>query len=94
MSPTHEDAGGRDAELDALYTAPLDQFVARRDALAKRLKEAGAADESRRVKSLRKPSVVAWAINRLHLEHGGLAEITVNAPGAAAPARPSTRIRS
>ena len=75
MSPTQEGANGLETELDALYTAPLDQFVARRDALAKSLKEAGAADDSRRVKALRKPSVVAWGINRLHLEQGGLAEI-------------------
>ena len=75
MSPTKDGAGGLETELDALYIAPLDQFVARRDALAKSLKEAGDADESRRVKALRKPSVVAWAINRLHLERDGLTEI-------------------
>jgi hypothetical protein len=64
-----------DAELDALFRAPLDEFTARRDQLAKRLRAAGAAPESQRVKALRKPTAVAWAINRLHLERRGLAEI-------------------
>jgi len=64
-----------EAELDALYTAPLSEFVARRDALAKRLRAEGAADDSTRVKALRKPNAVAWAINRLHLERDGLGEL-------------------
>jgi hypothetical protein len=68
-------ADGLEAELDALHSAPLGEFTARRDALAKRLRDSGAADESRRVKALRKPTAVAWAINRLHLESNGLAEI-------------------
>jgi hypothetical protein len=68
-------APGLEAQLDALYRAPLDEFTARRDALAKELRAAGAAQESQRVKALRKPTAVAWAINRLHLEQHGLAEI-------------------
>jgi hypothetical protein len=74
--------GGRDpgaaaleSQLDDLYRSPLDQFVARRDALAKSLRAAGDAGSAARVKALRKPSVVAWAINRLHLERQGLREI-------------------
>jgi hypothetical protein len=68
-------AAGLEAELDTLFRAPLDEFTARRDALAKQLRAVGAAPESQRVKALRKPTAVAWAINRLHLERGGLAEI-------------------
>ncbi len=64
-----------EAELDALYRAPQEEFIARRDALAKSLRAEGGAEESRRVKALRKPTAVAWAINRLHLESRGLAEI-------------------
>jgi len=66
------------AELDALYGAPLEQFIQRRDELAKRLKGAGEAEAARRVKALRKPTAVAWAINRLHLGSdppGGLAAL-------------------
>ena len=54
-----------DPEVEALYGLPLDEFTKARDALAKARtkeqgKEAGAA-----VKALRKPSVVAWALNQL-----------------------------
>jgi hypothetical protein len=48
----------------ALYAAPLDAFVGARQALAKRLKEAGDARETE-VRGLRKPSVSAWAVNQL-----------------------------
>jgi hypothetical protein len=64
-----------EAELDALYRAPLSEFISRRDALARRLKTDGAADQARRVKALRKPTAVAAAINRLHLESEGLAAL-------------------
>ena len=43
--------------------------------MAKRLRASGAAAESGHVKALRKPSAVAWAINLLHLQSRGLAEI-------------------
>jgi len=46
-----------------LYALPPDGFVAARDALAKELKEAGRAEEAAAVKRLRRPSVVAWAVN-------------------------------
>ena len=54
-----------DAEVEALYGLPLDEFTKARDALARARakeqgKEAGAA-----VKALKKPSVVAWALNQL-----------------------------
>jgi hypothetical protein len=68
-------ASALEDELDALYAVPLQEFIARRDALAKRLKLAGAAEESRRVKALRKPNTVAWAINRLHLLERGLSGV-------------------
>ena len=58
-----------DPEVEALYGLPLDEFIKARDALAKARskeqgKEAGAA-----VKGLRKPSVVAWALNQLARQH-------------------------
>ena len=52
-----------------LYTLPLGQFTAARDALAHRLKEEGDADEAKRVAKLRKPSVAAWALNRAAQSH-------------------------
>jgi hypothetical protein len=51
--------------LEELYGAPLDEFVARRDALARALGKEGRRDEAEEVKGLRKPSVAAWAVNTL-----------------------------
>lgn len=53
-----------DDELAELYALPLDEFVAGRDALAKRLRNEGKTERAREVKGLRKPSRSAWALNR------------------------------
>jgi hypothetical protein len=50
-----------DSKIDDLYKLPLAEFTAARNALAKTL----AGDESKRVKSLAKPTVVPWAANQL-----------------------------
>jgi hypothetical protein len=52
-----------------LYGLPLEEFTRARDALAKELKAAGRRDEAAEVKSLRKPSLAAWALNRVAREH-------------------------
>jgi hypothetical protein len=52
-------------ELDTLYAAPLDEFVAERDALAKQLRADGDREAADRVKALRKPSAAVWAVNQL-----------------------------
>jgi hypothetical protein len=46
-----------------LYSLPPEEFTAARDRLAADLKEAGKADQAAAVKKLRKPSIVAWAVN-------------------------------
>jgi hypothetical protein len=51
--------------LDELYGADLDEFVATRKRLAKGLKDAGAAAAAATVASSRKPTLAAWAVNRL-----------------------------
>jgi hypothetical protein len=51
-----------DQQIDELYTLPLTQFTAARNALAKSLK----GDDAARVKGLEKPSVVAWSVNQLY----------------------------
>jgi hypothetical protein len=56
-------------ELDRLYGLPLDDFTAARDELAKRAREEGERALAARIKELRKPTVSAWAINRLAREH-------------------------
>jgi hypothetical protein len=48
---------------DDLYGLPLDEFTKARDELAKELRKAGKKEAADEVKSLRKPSVSAWAVN-------------------------------
>jgi hypothetical protein len=52
-----------------LYGLPLEEFTPARDALAKELRAAGRKDEAAEVKSLRKPSLAAWALNRAARDH-------------------------
>jgi hypothetical protein len=54
---------------DDLYGLPLEEFTPARDALAKDLKAAGHKDEAAEVKRLRKPSLAAWALNRVARDH-------------------------
>lgn len=51
-----------DAAIDELFQVPLNEFTARRNALAKAV---GGADAAR-VRALTKPSVVAWAANQVY----------------------------
>jgi hypothetical protein len=52
-------------DLDELYRAPFDEFIARRDALVKELRKDGKRDEADAVKKLKKPALSAWALNQL-----------------------------
>jgi hypothetical protein len=52
-------------QLDRLYAAPLDEWVAVRDALAKELRTDGRAEDADEVKKRRKPSAPVWAANQL-----------------------------
>ncbi len=52
-----------------LYGLPLEEFTPARDALANELKAAGRKDEAAAVKRLRKPSLAAWALNRVGRDH-------------------------
>lgn len=54
-----------DEALNELYDAAPEEFVAERKRLAKHLKDAGRADDADRLSKLRKPTVAAWALNRL-----------------------------
>jgi hypothetical protein len=51
--------------IDELYGAPLDEFVARRNELARALRKDGKRAQVDEVKALRKPTVAAWAVNVL-----------------------------
>ncbi len=47
----------------AVYQAPFDEFVSRRDALVKQLRAEKRRDDATLVKALRKPSRMAWTLN-------------------------------
>ncbi len=51
--------------LDSLYSAPLDEFTATRNALAQELE----GEDAKRLKALKKPNVAAWALNQLPRDH-------------------------
>jgi hypothetical protein len=51
-------------EIDRLYGMPLDEFVARRDEVAKTLRREGDREPAERVRALRKPTAGAWALNQ------------------------------
>lgn len=51
--------------IDHLFKLPLSEFVAARNALAKRLRSAGEKEAAERIKRIPKPSISAWAINQL-----------------------------
>lgn len=58
-----------DERADALYELPAGEFVAARDRLAKELKAEGAVKAAQEVKALKKPTVVAAALNRIARDH-------------------------
>jgi hypothetical protein len=54
-----------DDDIDRLYSLPLEEFTAARNKLAAALKKGGEQEAAEQVKSLRKPSLSAWAVNQL-----------------------------
>ena len=58
-----------DDELDDLFTLPLAEFTAARNALASQLKKGGRANEAEFVKTLAKPPISAWTVNQLYWRH-------------------------
>ena len=55
----------RSAEVRELYRSAPEGFIAARDSLAKRLREDGRDADADEVKKLRRPTVAAWALDRL-----------------------------
>jgi tetratricopeptide (TPR) repeat protein len=58
-----------DDDINALFKAPLTEFIAARKALAARLKKDGFASEAEWVKALAKPSISVWTVNQLYWQH-------------------------
>jgi hypothetical protein len=71
---------------DELFDLDPSAFVAARDRLAKELKAAGDAEGAAAVKALRRPSVGAWALNRVARTQPGLVAAVVEAGRALAAA--------
>jgi hypothetical protein len=67
------------ADVDRLYSLPLDRFTEERNALARSLREEGRRDEAEAVKQLRKPSLPVWTANRLARERPDDARVLVTA---------------
>jgi hypothetical protein len=65
MTPGKREAGG---EIDHLFSLDPSEFIAARDELAKRLKADGRGEEAEEIRGLRRPTVAAWAANRLARE--------------------------
>ncbi|MEN3539013.1 hypothetical protein AAH991_28145 [Microbispora sp. ZYX-F-249] len=59
-----------DEAAERLYGMVPEEFTTARDALAKEVKAAGDAALAKRIKALRRPTVVAWAVNRTARERG------------------------
>src|SRR6185295_5382235 len=51
------------------FRIPVAEFTAARNTLAAQLTQGGRRDESEHVKALAKPSITAWAVNQLYLQH-------------------------
>jgi hypothetical protein len=55
----------REKAIDRLYGLPLDKFTSERNKLAARLRKEGDKQDAEHVKSLKKPTLAAWAANQL-----------------------------
>ena len=67
--------------LDDLYRAHPSEFVAARDALAKKLRTDGEREDADRVKKLRRPSAAAWLLNLVALAQPKLLKEFAKASG-------------
>jgi hypothetical protein len=76
-----------DDPIDVLYGLPLEDFVARRDALAKKLRAGDDREGAAEVKRLAKPTRAAWAVNRLARERPDEIQALVEAGEALAGAQ-------
>ena len=52
-------------DADRLFGLPLAEFTGERDALVRKLRDAGRRDEAAEVAALRKPVLAAWVVNQL-----------------------------
>lgn len=68
-----------DDAVAAVLREPPDRFVAARKAMVAKLKADGDREGAATVAALRKPSVTAWAVNRLSVEHPDVLDALITA---------------
>src|SRR3989442_15937660 len=76
-----------ESEIFAVYRGPLEEFVRRRDALAKELRAIGRREAADLTKAVRKPGRSAWALNHVVADDPAALEHLVAAIGAAQTAQ-------
>src|SRR5262245_13184858 len=72
-----------------VYRGPLEEFVSRRDALAKQLRASGRREDADAMKALRKPSRVAWTLDNAVLTDADAIDSLAQAIGAAVESQSS-----
>jgi hypothetical protein len=55
--------------VDELYGLPLEEFTEARNRLVRQLQDRGDKESANQVRSLRKPSLAAWAVNQVARRH-------------------------
>jgi hypothetical protein len=85
---------GLEPELLAVYRGPLEEFISRRDALAKQLRAAKRRDDADRVKALRKPSRTAWVLDTIVQEDPAAIDQLVEAISAAQTVQSGADLRA
>lgn len=68
-----------DESLDGLYVGDFEGFIARRNELAKQLSGQGEGEAADRVRALKKPNRVAWAINQVSAGEASLRDELLDA---------------
>jgi hypothetical protein len=79
MAPPLASVPDLDRELDALYDLPLEEFTKARNDLVSRLRKAHQSEAAAEVRVLKKPTVVAWAANRLARDEPKLTALLLEA---------------
>ncbi|HEX6133059.1 MAG TPA: hypothetical protein VFZ24_03685 [Longimicrobiales bacterium] len=82
MSAADDSGGLLERAIAGVYGGRLEDFVRRRDSLARELRSAGDRESAATVKALRKPSRTAWALNLATLDGPGAIDPLVGAVAA------------
>jgi len=65
-------AAGTDDDIGRLFSVRPDEFVAERNAIAKKLKAAGRRADAATVEKLPRPTLSVWAVNQIARQEPGL----------------------